>query len=138
MSDHHTLPAFDPHDPAGIDDLLTDDEQAVRASVRRLCEDIEPHVGAWYEAGRVDDPRALMKQLGDHGLLGMHLDGYGCPGMSAVDYGLARGIFECARPHAVRDGHGLCFLARRRKGHPHGKSQKNEWCEAKHFSDHVR
>ena len=36
MSTNATLPAFDPHDPAGIDDLLTDDERAVRASVRRL------------------------------------------------------------------------------------------------------
>ena len=39
MSTTTTLPAFDPHDPAGIDDLLSDDERAVRASVRRLCED---------------------------------------------------------------------------------------------------
>ena len=89
MSTNATLPAFDPHDPAGIDDLLTDDERAVRASVRRLCEGVEPHVAGWFEEGRIDDPRALMKQFGDLGLLGMHLEGYGCPGMSAVDYGLA-------------------------------------------------
>jgi len=89
MSNSDDLPAFDPHDPAGIDDLLTDDERAVRASVRRLCEDIEPHVADWFEAGRIEDPRGLMKQFGDLGLLGMHLEGYGCPGMSAVDYGLA-------------------------------------------------
>ena len=89
MSTSDDLPAFDPHDPAGIDDLLTDDERAVRASVRRLCEGIEPHVADWFEAGRIEDPRGLMKQFGDLGLLGMHLEGYGCPGMSAVDYGLA-------------------------------------------------
>ena len=89
MSTNATLPAFDAHDPAGIDDLLTDDERAVRSSVRRLCEDVEPHVARWYEEGRIDDPRELMKQFGDLGLLGMHLEGYGCPGMSAVDYGLA-------------------------------------------------
>lgn len=89
MSHSTTLPAFDPHDPAGIDDLLTADERAVRASVRRLCGDIEPHVAGWFEEGRIDDPRGLMKQFGDLGLLGMHLEGYGCPGMSAVDYGLA-------------------------------------------------
>jgi len=89
MSNSDDLPAFDPHDPAGIDDLLTDDERAVRASVRRLCEDVEPHVADWFEAGRIEDPRGLMKQFGDLGLLGMHLEGYGCPGMSAVDYGLA-------------------------------------------------
>src|SRR6188768_1349423 len=89
MSHNAALPAFDPHDPAGIDDLLTDDERAVRSSVRRLCEDVEPHVAGWFEEGRIDDPRELMKQFGDLGLLGMHLEGYGCPGMSAVDYGLA-------------------------------------------------
>ncbi|MGH3306775.1 MAG: acyl-CoA dehydrogenase family protein [Nocardioides sp.] len=88
MSNSTTLPAFDPHDPAGIDDLLTDDERAVRASVRRLCDDVEPHVAGWFEEGRIDDPRGLMKQFGDLGLLGMHLEGYGCPGMSAVEYGL--------------------------------------------------
>src|SRR6188768_940839 len=89
MSHNAALPAFDPHDPAGIDDLLTDDERAVRSSVRRLCEDVEPHVAGWFEEGRIEDPRELMKQFGDLGLLGMHLEGYGCPGMSAVDYGLA-------------------------------------------------
>ena len=89
MSTSEDLPAFDPHDPAGIDDLLTDDERAVRASVRRLCEGIDPHVAGWFEAGRIEDPRGLMKQFGDLGLLGMHLEGYECPGMSAVDYGLA-------------------------------------------------
>jgi glutaryl-CoA dehydrogenase len=89
MRTNTTLPAFDPHDPAGIDDLLTNDERAVRQSVRRLCEDVGPHVAGWFEEGRIEDPRGLMKQFGDLGLLGMHLEGYGCPGMSAVDYGLA-------------------------------------------------
>ena len=50
MSTNTILPAFDPHDPAGIDDLLTDDERAVRHSVRRLCEGLEPHVAGWFEA----------------------------------------------------------------------------------------
>ena len=80
---------FDPLDPAGIDDLLTDDELAVRASVRTLCESIAPDVPRWFESATLDDPRGLVKQFGEHGLLGMHLEGYGCAGMSAVDYGLA-------------------------------------------------
>ena len=80
---------FDPLDPAGIDDLLTDDELAVRASVRTLCESIAPDVPRWFETATLDDPRGLVKQFGEHGLLGMHLEGYGCAGMSAVDYGLA-------------------------------------------------
>ncbi len=80
---------FDPLAPAGIDDLLTDDELAVRGSVRKLCDTIAPDVPRWFETGKLDDPRALAKQFGELGLLGMHLDGYGCAGMSAVDYGLA-------------------------------------------------
>jgi glutaryl-CoA dehydrogenase len=82
-------PRFDPLDPAGIDDLLTEDEKSVRASVRRLCEELAPDVPRWFEEGRLDDPRGLAKRFGELGLLGMHLRGYGCAGMSAVDYGLA-------------------------------------------------
>ncbi|MEO5851135.1 MAG: acyl-CoA dehydrogenase family protein [Nocardioides sp.] len=81
--------SFDPVDPAGIDDLLSDDEKAVRASVRTLCESLAPDVPRWFETATIDDPRGLVKQFGEHGLLGMHLEGYGCAGMSAVDYGLA-------------------------------------------------
>jgi glutaryl-CoA dehydrogenase len=90
MTSSAPLPAFDPMDPAGVDDLLTAEEKDVRAAVRRLCaEVIEPHVAEWFEAGELPDARGLAKQLGSMGLLGMHLTGYGCAGMSAVDYGLA-------------------------------------------------
>jgi glutaryl-CoA dehydrogenase len=77
-------------DLAGIDDLLSDDELAVRSSVRELCERrVDPYVADWFERGAIDDVRGLAKELGALGLLGMHLEGYGCAGMSAVDYGLA-------------------------------------------------
>lgn len=77
-------------DLAGLDALFTDDERAVRDSVRTLCEHrVDPFVADWFERGEVDDPRGLMRAFGEHGLLGMHLEGYGCAGMSAVDYGLA-------------------------------------------------
>ncbi len=90
MSTDPTLPPFAPLDPAGIDELLTDDEKAVRASVRQLCaERIDPYVADWFERGQIDDVRGLAKELGALGLLGMHLEGYGCAGMSATDYGLA-------------------------------------------------
>ena len=80
----------DPLDLAGIDDLLSDEEKAVRATVRTFLDQrVEPHVADWFERGEVDDLRGLTKELGTLGLLGMHLDGYGCAGMSAVDYGLA-------------------------------------------------
>ncbi len=90
MSSTEHLPPFDVADPAGIDDQLTQDEKDVRASVRQLVAQVaDPYVAGWFEDGRIDDPRGLMKSFGEMGLLGMHLEGYGCAGMSAVDYGLA-------------------------------------------------
>src|SRR6188472_357613 len=90
MSNPSSLPPFDRHDPLGIDTVLTDDEKAVRASVRAFCERrVEPYVADWFEQGEVPGIRDLAKDLGDLGVLGMHLEGYGCAGMSAVDYGLA-------------------------------------------------
>lgn len=84
------LPALDPLDLAGIDDLLSVEERAVRASVRQLCDDrVAPYVADWFERGEIADPRGLVKELGSLGVLGMHLDGYGCAGMSATEYGLA-------------------------------------------------
>ena len=91
MSSHDKpLPPFDASDPAGIDDMLTQEEKDVRSSVRQLVEQVAtPYVAEWFERGTIEDPRALMKSFGEMGLLGMHLEGYGCAGMSAVDYGLA-------------------------------------------------
>jgi glutaryl-CoA dehydrogenase len=90
MSTTPPLPPFSALDPIGIDDLLSADEKAVRGAVRQLCEDrIDPYVADWFERGEVDDIRGLAKELGALGLLGMHLEGYGCAGMSATDYGLA-------------------------------------------------
>ncbi|MDF2144451.1 acyl-CoA dehydrogenase family protein [Knoellia sp. p5-6-4] len=83
-------PPLDPMDLAGVDDLLSDDELAVRDSVRRLCaERVDPYVADWFERGEVDDIRGLAREFGSLGLLGMHLTGYGCAGMSATEYGLA-------------------------------------------------
>ena len=95
-----TLPAFDPHDPAGIDTLLSPDEIAVRSSVRQMAQSrIQPHVADWFERGEIDDVRGLAKELGALGVLGMHLEGYGCAGMSATEYGLA-----CLELEAVDSG----------------------------------
>jgi glutaryl-CoA dehydrogenase len=90
VSSSERVPPFRVEDPAGIDDLLTAEEKDVRASVRQLVQEVaEPYVAEWFEAGRIDDPRGLVRSFGEMGLLGMHLEGYGCAGMSAVDYGLA-------------------------------------------------
>lgn len=91
---------LDPLDLAGIDDLLSVEEKAVRDSVRQMCQErIQPYVADWFENGAIDDPRGLAKELGTLGVLGMHLDGYGCAGMSATDYGLA-----CVELEAVDSG----------------------------------
>ncbi|WP_433385982.1 acyl-CoA dehydrogenase family protein [Actinoplanes sp. CA-142083] len=81
---------MDPLDPAGIDQVLTEEERAVRETVRDWCADrVLPHVGDWFERGELPDVRSLARELGKIGVLGMHLTGYGCAGMSAVAYGLA-------------------------------------------------
>jgi glutaryl-CoA dehydrogenase len=78
-----------PLDLLALDGLLDDDEKAVRDSVRRLVDDfVRPYVAEWFERG-VMPTRELAKEFGSLGLLGMHLEGYGCAGMSAVSYGLA-------------------------------------------------
>ncbi|MFF5372959.1 acyl-CoA dehydrogenase family protein [Streptomyces sp. NPDC013187] len=80
----------DPLDLVELDSLLTPDERAVRDTVRTFCDRrVEPHIAEWFEQGAIEDIRGLTKELGELGLLGMHLEGYGCAGMSAVDYGLA-------------------------------------------------
>ncbi|GAB95662.1 glutaryl-CoA dehydrogenase [Kineosphaera limosa] len=90
MNHKHAPRTIHPLDLADIDDQLTDEEKAVREAVRTVCEkEIDPHVAQWFEAGELPTVRELAKTLGEVGLLGMHLDGYGCAGMSAVDYGLA-------------------------------------------------
>jgi glutaryl-CoA dehydrogenase len=79
----------DPKDFLGIDHLLDAEERLLRDTVRSFVADrILPDVGEWFEMGTF--PAAeLAKEMGAMGLLGMHLDGYGCAGTSAVQYGLA-------------------------------------------------
>jgi glutaryl-CoA dehydrogenase len=90
MGGERRLPPLDPMDLTGVDDLLSADEKAVRASVRQLCDEkVDPYVADWFERGEVDDIRGLAREFGSLGLLGMHLEGYGCAGMSATEYGLA-------------------------------------------------
>jgi glutaryl-CoA dehydrogenase len=83
-------PAFDPTDPLGLDDLLSAEDLAVRATVRNwTARRIAPHIAEWYENGELPGIRELARELGALGALGMSLTGYGCAGASAVQYGLA-------------------------------------------------
>jgi glutaryl-CoA dehydrogenase len=78
----------DPLDLLDTSSLLGEEERAIQRSVRELLADrVRPHIGEWFERGHF--PRDLVPELGKLGLLGMHLEGYGCAGTSATAYGLA-------------------------------------------------
>ncbi|GER86816.1 glutaryl-CoA dehydrogenase [Dictyobacter vulcani] len=71
-----------------LDSLLSEEERMVRDTVQKFVrERVNPVIGEHFEAGTF--PRELVPELAELGLLGMHLDGYGCAGLSAVSYGLA-------------------------------------------------
>lgn len=79
--------ALDPLDFLAIDALLDEEERAIRDTVRQFVrERVVPEVGDWFEQGIL--PREIVAEIGRLGLFGMHLDGYGLPGASAVAYGL--------------------------------------------------
>jgi glutaryl-CoA dehydrogenase len=79
--------ALDPRDFLAIDALLDDEEKTIRDTVRQFVRDrIVPEVGEWFEQGIL--PQELVKEVAQLGLFGMHLEGYGLPGASAVAYGL--------------------------------------------------
>jgi glutaryl-CoA dehydrogenase len=121
-------PRLDPHDPAAVDSLLSEEELAVRQTVRDFCADkIVPHVADWYERGELPGVRDLTLELGKIGLLGMHLSGYGCAGMSAVSYGLACQELEAADSglrSLVSVQGSLAMYAIWRHG---SEAQKTEW-----------
>jgi glutaryl-CoA dehydrogenase len=77
-----------PHDFLGFDDLLDDEERMIRDTVRAFVSDqVIPYVGDWFEEARI--PLELAPALGKLGVLGMHLEGYGCAGATGTAYGLA-------------------------------------------------
>ncbi|HEX3005292.1 MAG TPA: acyl-CoA dehydrogenase family protein [Angustibacter sp.] len=72
-----------------VDGLVSDDDRAIRDTVRAFVDDrIKPDVADWYESGSLP-ARELARELGKLGVLGMHLEGYGCAGTSSTAYGLA-------------------------------------------------
>jgi glutaryl-CoA dehydrogenase len=82
-----------------LDSMLTPEDKELRETVRRFGEQrLRPHIAEWFEAGEVP-VRELAADLGKLGLLGMHLEGYGCGGSSATAYGLV-----CQELEAVDSG----------------------------------
>ncbi|MFJ9431913.1 acyl-CoA dehydrogenase family protein [Streptomyces sp. NPDC101490] len=88
-----------PFDLLAVDGLLTDEEREIRRTVRAVADrELRPHVADWFEKGEIP-ARELARTLGGVGVLGMHLEGYGCAGIGAVAYGLA-----CLELEAVDSG----------------------------------
>jgi glutaryl-CoA dehydrogenase len=83
-----TREAIRPKDFLGLDHLLGDEERMIRDTVRAFVADrVVPYVAEWFEEARL--PIELAAELGKIGVLGMHLEGYGCAGATATAYGLA-------------------------------------------------
>lgn len=83
----------------GFDRLIDDQERAIVDTVRDFgAKRLRPHVGEWFEDGTLP-VRDLAREFGKLGLFGMHLEGYGCAGTSATEYGLA-----CLEVEAVDSG----------------------------------
>ena len=79
----------DPHDFLDFDSLLSEEEVLLRDTVRSYVDkEIKPRVGDWWDDGTIPHEE-LAKTFGELGMLGMHLEGYGCAGTSATAYGLA-------------------------------------------------
>ena len=71
-----------------LDAQLSEGERAWRDRVRAFADaELRPHVDGWFERGEF--PRHLPRALGELGVLGMHLEGHGCAGAGAVEYGVA-------------------------------------------------
>lgn len=109
-----------------IDALLTEDERMIQRTVRDFVHnELVPNLPEWFEEGRF--PAELAPRFGAIGLLGMHLDGYGCPGMSAVAYGLACLELE-AGDSGLRSFVSVQGSLAMTAIHKHGSAeQKREW-----------
>ena len=121
--DERTAKALDFLEVAGH---LSEEEQAIQDATRRFVDErVQPEVAGWFERGVF--PRELAKELGALGLLGMHLDGYGCAGTNAVSYGLACLELEAGdsglRSFASVQG-SLAMFPIRRYG---SEEQKQQW-----------
>ena len=79
---------YSPLELFDIDRLLDEDERDIAATVRKFVDTrLRPNVEGWFESASL--PKELAKEFGALGVMGMHLEGYGCAGTNAVSYGLA-------------------------------------------------
>jgi len=114
------------YDLLNIDSLFTPDELALREKVRAFVDSrIRPNIAAWYEDAVF--PTEIVREMAELGLLGMHLNGYGCPGRTAVEYGLAALELE-AGDSGLRTFVSVQGSLAMSAIHKHGsEEQKNRW-----------
>ena len=82
-----------------LDDDLDHEDRLLRDTVRKFADDrLRPNIQRWFEEGTLP-ARELAQEFGALGVLGMHLEGYGCQGSTATQYGIV-----CAEVEAVDSG----------------------------------
>jgi glutaryl-CoA dehydrogenase len=80
-------PTFVWEDPFLLDEELTEDERMIRDTARQFCQDkLMPRVKEAFNHEKTDP--AIFREMGEMGLLGSTIEGYGCPGVNYVCYGL--------------------------------------------------
>jgi glutaryl-CoA dehydrogenase len=80
-------PEFQWHDPLLLEEQLSEEERQIRDAVRGYCQGrLLPRVTEAFRHGRFE--REIYPEMGDLGMLGPTIEGYGCPGLSNVCYGL--------------------------------------------------
>lgn len=90
-----SLPPFDWTDPLQLGDQLDEDERmAYELAAKFVDQELQPGVLEAHRDQTFD--RNIYRKMGEAGFLGVALEGYGCPGGSAVMYGLiARAVEGC-------------------------------------------
>src|SRR6201987_2532769 len=128
--------ALDPRDFLALDVLLSDEERAIRDTVRHfVSEQVKPYVGEWFERGEL--PMELIPELAKLGLFGMHLAGYGLPEASSVMYGLVCQELEAGDAgirSLVSVQGSLSMYAIWRWG---SEEQKQQWLPAMHAGEKI-
>ena len=117
---------LDPADLINFDSLLSSEELALRDTVRGFVnENIKPNIAKWYNDAVF--PLEIVPEMAKLGLLGMHLQGYGCAGRSAVEYGIAGAELE-AGDSGLRTFVSVQGSLAMSAIHKHGsEEQKQEW-----------
>ncbi|ALG28148.1 acyl-CoA dehydrogenase [Glutamicibacter halophytocola] len=117
---------LDPADLMNFDSLLGSEELALRDTVRAFVrEHIKPNIAQWYNDAVF--PLEIVPEMAKLGLLGMHLNGYGCAGRSAVEYGIAGAELE-AGDSGLRTFVSVQGSLAMSAIHKHGsEEQKQEW-----------